>query len=206
MPRAVTAMTKERQRRERQQRRKTSTKDSNERQQQRWQNQQQRWKGWDSDSNEKTATEMARTVTAVTKEWQRRERQRQQKQRQPPATTNTATININCWPCISMMQLWPRKSECAYHRAIYIWIIIWAAQAVMARNRLHLHLVRLIWCEDIQRSWNPLVLELNLVLGVDILHISRQLQFIVCAIGAFGFLLLYGFFFRKRKPQSITPH
>jgi UAA transporter family len=41
--------------------------------------------------------------------------------------------------------------------------------------------------------FEDLVSEPVLVLGVDISHLSRQGQFIVCAMGLFGFSLLYGY-------------
>jgi hypothetical protein len=41
--------------------------------------------------------------------------------------------------------------------------------------------------------FEDLVSEPVLVLGVDISHLPRQTQFIVCAIGVFGFSLLYGY-------------
>jgi solute carrier family 35 (adenosine 3'-phospho 5'-phosphosulfate transporter), member B3 len=40
--------------------------------------------------------------------------------------------------------------------------------------------------------FDDLVSEPVLVLGVDISHLNRQLQFIICATGVFGFSLLYG--------------
>ena len=41
--------------------------------------------------------------------------------------------------------------------------------------------------------FEDLVSEPVLVLGMDISHLPRQTQFIVCAIGVFGFSLLYGY-------------
>ena len=41
--------------------------------------------------------------------------------------------------------------------------------------------------------FEDLVSEPVLVLGVDISHLSRRTQFLLCASGVFGFSLLYGY-------------